>query len=236
MRPSIRCTAAIVTASSHFSFVYAWSENFILPLSHDEVVHGKRSLLEKMPGDDWQKRANFRLTMSYTCVHPGKKLSFMGNEFGQRREWRNHDQLDWYLRADAAHESLRECVRTLNHWYLSAPQLHGSDCDADGFRWLDVDNAEASVWAFERRSTGGDRGAPIICLFNATPVPRDGYRVGVPEGGEYRKLFDSDARQFGGSGYNKQGSVSALAGAARGHAFTIEVDLPPLGAVFFGRP
>ncbi len=215
-----------------FSFVYAWSENFILPISHDEVVHGKLSLLGKMPGDDWQKRANFRLMIAYMCAHPGKKLLFMGTEFGQRQEWREYDQLDWLQLQDLAHLGLRDCARELNHLYRTTPQFHGSDCDHEGFRWLDLHNAGASVWAFQRRSVGQDAGSPIICAFNATPVPRDHYPIGV-EAGEYRKLFDSDDVRFGGSGYNTQSRVGAAAEATHGYDHTLRINLPPLGAVFF---
>ncbi len=219
-----------------FSFVYAWSENFILPISHDEVVHGKLSLFSKMPGDDWQKRANFRLMLADMCAHPGKKLQFMGTEFGQRQEWREYDQLDWPQLQDLAHLGLRDCVRELNTLYRATPQFHGSDCDHDGFRWVDLHNAEASVWAFQRRSTGQDAGAPIICLFNATPVPRDQYAIGVADAGEYRKIFDSDDVRFGGSGYNKQPQVGTTAEALHGNSHTLKIDLPPLGALFFAAP
>jgi len=219
-----------------FSFMYAWSENFILPISHDEVVHGKRALLDKMPGDDWQKRANCRLLLAYMLAHPGKKLLFMGTEFGQWREWRDQDQLDWPLAGEPAHRALRDCVRELNRLYLACPQLYGSDCDQDGFRWVDLHNAAESVWAFARRAIGGDAGAPIICAFNATPVPRDRYPIGVAEQGEYRKLFDTDETRFGGSGYNRQTSVASGAQGWQGFARSIRVDLPPLAAVFFIGP
>jgi 1,4-alpha-glucan branching enzyme len=219
-----------------FSFVYAWSENFILPISHDEVVHGKGSLLGKMPGDEWQKRANFRLFMAYMCAHPGKKLLFMGTEFGQRHEWREYDQLDWPQLQDLAHLGLRDCTRDLNGLYRTHPQFHGSDCAGEGFGWVDLNNADASVFAFERRSIGGDRGAPIVCVFNATPVPRDGYALGVGAAGEYRKLFDSDDRRLGGSGYNTQSGVIAVREPAHGREHCLRLDLPPLGALFFLGP
>ncbi|NNM60699.1 MAG: 1,4-alpha-glucan branching protein GlgB [Steroidobacteraceae bacterium] len=219
-----------------FSFMYAWSENFILPISHDEVVHGKRALLDKMPGDEWQKRANFRLLLAYMLAHPGKKLMFMGCEFGQWHEWRDHEQLDWQLAGEPDHASLRDCVRELNRLYLANPQFHGSDCDHEGFRWIDLHNADESVWAFQRRSTGGDAGAPIICVFNATPVPRDQYRLGVADGGEYRKLLDTDETRFGGSGYNRQTTIGSCADGWQGFAHSIRVDLPPLGAAFFLGP
>jgi len=219
-----------------FSFVYAWSENFVLPISHDEVVHGKRSLLAKMPGDDWQKRANFRLLLAYMCAHPGKKLLFMGSEFGQWQEWRDYEQLEWGQLAAPEHSSLRDCVRCLNHLYRATVQFYGSDCYADGFRWVDLHNADESIWAFARRSVGDDGGAPITCVFNATPVPREGYRVGVTEPGSYRKLFDSDEARFGGSGYSRQLEVSAAHQDAQGYPFSLQLNLPPLGAVFFIGP
>ncbi len=216
-----------------FSFMYAWSENFVLPISHDEVVHGKRSLLGKMPGDDWQRRANFRLLIAYQCAHPGKKLLFMGSEFGQWREWRHEDQLEWSQLQDLAHLGLRDCVRAANRLYRQMRQLHDGDCDAAGFRWLDLHNAEDSVWAFQRMALDGGAGAPLVCVFNATPVPRERYRIEVPVGGEYRKLFDSDDQGFGGSGYNRQAAVRA---AEEGGGHALRLDLPPLGAMFFVGP
>jgi 1,4-alpha-glucan branching enzyme len=219
-----------------FSFVYAWSENFILPISHDEVVHGKGSLLAKMPGDDWQKRANFRLFLSIMCAHPGKKLLFMGSEFGQWSEWRDGAQLEWQQLESEPHRQLRDCARQLNHMYSSSPQFHGSDCDPAGFQWVDLHNPDESVWAFARRSIGQDAGAPIICVFNATPVPRDGYEIGVEKLGHYRRLFDSDDAAFGGSGYNRQLDVQAASNGAFGRAQVVRLNLPPLGAMFFAGP
>jgi 1,4-alpha-glucan branching enzyme len=219
-----------------FSFMYAWSEKFILPISHDEVVHGKRALLTKMPGDDWQKRANFRLLLAYMMAHPGKKLSFMGSEFGQWQEWRDHEQLDWYLLEQDAHRQLRDFCRAINHLYLGSPQLYGSDADYDGFRWVDLHNADESVWAFQRRCTAGDSGAPLTCVFNATPVPRDHYALGVSELGRYRKILDTDEPRFGGSGYNRQSELEASHEGWQGFPHSLKVDLPPLGALFFIGP
>jgi 1,4-alpha-glucan branching enzyme len=219
-----------------FSFMYAWSEKFILPISHDEVVHGKRALLTKMPGDDWQKRANFRLLLAYMMAHPGKKLMFMGSEFGQWQEWRDHEQLDWYLLEQATHRNLRDFCRDLNHLYLSSPQLFGSDADYDGFRWVDLHNADESVWAFQRRCTGGDAGAPYTCVFNATPVPRERYWLGVSELGQYRKVLDTDETRFGGSGYNSQSLVEATHEGCQGFPYSLKVNLPPLGALYFVGP
>jgi 1,4-alpha-glucan branching enzyme len=219
-----------------FSFMYAWSEKFILPISHDEVVHGKRALLTKMPGDDWQKRANFRLLLAYMIAHPGKKLLFMGSEFGQWQEWRDHEQLDWYLLEHATHRQLRDFARAVNLLYASSPQLYGSDADHEGFRWVDLHNAEESVWAFQRRCTGTDSGVPYICVFNATPVPRDRYAIGVSEPGSYRKILDSDDPLFGGSGYNGQSVVEAAAPGWQGYPLAVHLDLPPLGAMILAGP
>jgi 1,4-alpha-glucan branching enzyme len=219
-----------------FSFMYAWSEKFVLPISHDEVVHGKRSLLSKMPGDEWQQRANFRLFLAYMIAHPGKKLLFMGSEFGQWQEWRDSAQLDWQLLEHATHAQLRDFVRDANRLYASTPQLYGSDADHDGFRWVDLHNADESVWAFQRRCTGGDTAPPLTCVFNATPVPRNSYWIGVTQLGQYRKLLDSDAPQYGGSGYNTQTSLTAAAPGSQGYPYAVQVDLPPLGAVFLAGP
>jgi 1,4-alpha-glucan branching enzyme len=217
-----------------FSFVYAWSENYILPISHDEVVHGKGSLIGKMPGDEWQKRANLRLLFSVMCAHPGKKLLFMGSEFGQRSEWRDHEQLEWRELESPGQGQLRDCVRRLNQVYLGTEQFYRSDCDPEGFKWLDLHNADDSVWAFARQSGAQFGAAAVICVFNATPVPREGYEVGVAHPGRYRKLFDSDAAEFGGSGYNHQTEVEASPSA--GHPRSLRLNLPPLGAMFFTGP
>jgi 1,4-alpha-glucan branching enzyme len=199
-------------------------------------VHGKRSLLAKMPGDDWQKRANFRLLLSFMCAHPGKKLLFMGSEFGQWREWRDNDQLEWAQLAIPEHQGLRDCVRDLNNLYRATPQFYGSDCDHNGFRWVDLHNADESVWAFARLAVGQDAGAPVTCVFNATPVPRDGYAIGVADPGQYRKLFDSDTERLGGSGYNQQSQMSASDERAQGYPFSLRLNLPPLAALFFIGP
>jgi 1,4-alpha-glucan branching enzyme len=215
-----------------FSFVYAWSENFVLPISHDEVVHGKASLLSKMPGDEWQKRANFRLLLAYMLAHPGKKLTFMGSEFGQWREWRDHDQLDWNLLTQEPHRGLQGYARELNQLYVRSPSLFQGDCDPGAFRWVDLHNADESVWAFERSATGAADAASILCAFNATPVPRADYTFHVPRAGRYIKVLDSDARKFGGSQFNTQDQVDAV-GSAGASNWTLRVNLPPLGAVFY---
>ncbi|MBS0376493.1 MAG: 1,4-alpha-glucan branching protein GlgB [Proteobacteria bacterium] len=218
-----------------FSFMYAWSERFLLPLSHDEVVHGKGSLLGKMPGDDWQKRANYRLLLAYMTAHPGKKLLFMGSEFGQWHEWRDAASLDWELLGDARHRGLRDFNRELNRLYVATAALHGSDADPDGFAWVDVHNAAMSVFAFERRPTRGDPGAPLLCVFNATPVPRDDYWIGVEGPGRYRTLLDSDDPRFGGSGYCRTVEHEAGAPGAHGRSHALRLALPPLGALILRR-
>jgi 1,4-alpha-glucan branching enzyme len=218
-----------------FSFVYAWAENFVLPISHDEVVHGKRSLLSKMPGDRWQQFANQRLLLSYMTAHPGKKLLFMGSEFAQSHEWRDHESLDWQALSDPQRRGMQALVRHLNQLYRSSPQLYGSDNDQQGFQWIDVNNESESVWSFVRRATRGDQAPPLVCVFNATPVPRDDYCLGVPDGGDYLKRLDSDQSQYGGSDYEPRTQVSATRGDYHGFAFTLRLNLPPLAALIFSR-
>jgi 1,4-alpha-glucan branching enzyme len=215
-----------------FSFMYAWSENFVLPISHDEVVHGKKSLLDKMPGDEWQKRANYRLFLSYMTAHPGKKLMFMGSEFGQWHEWREHEQLDWPLLAKPAHLALQSLNRELAKFYRAHPQFHASDCDAGGFRWSDLHNADESVFAFLRQEHGH---VPVACVFNATPVPREDYWLGVPDAGRYDVVFDSDHPGFGGSGFAGASGYDAIAHVVHGFPFALRIKLPPLSAVFLRR-
>jgi 1,4-alpha-glucan branching enzyme len=218
-----------------FSFMYAWSEHFVLPISHDEVVHGKGSLLDKMPGDEWQKRANYRWFRAYMTAHPGKKLLFMGSEFGQWREWRDEHSLDWHLLEDTKHRGLQALNRDLNRLYAGLPELHAGDADPAGFAWVDLHNADQSVWAFLRRDPSNPAGPPLVCVFNATPVPRDDYWLGVPEPGEYRKVLDTDASAYGGSGYWGAERVTADAHPTHGYPFRLRVSLPPLAAVFL-RP
>ena len=215
-----------------FSFMYAWSEKFVLPVSHDEVVHGKGSLLDRMPGDEWQKRANYRLFRAYMTAHPGKKLLFMGSEFGQWREWRDEHSIDWHLLDDARHRGLLDLNRDLNRMYADIGGLHASDCDPAGL--LDrLHSGDQSVFAFLRRDPTQPQSAPIVCVFNATPVPRDQYWIGVPEGGTYARILDSDAERYGGTGYSKQHSATADAHPSHGYPFRLRLDLPPLAALFF---
>jgi 1,4-alpha-glucan branching enzyme len=214
-----------------FSFTYAWSERFLLPLSHDEVVHGKRSLLEKMPGDDWQQRAGLRLLLAYQWATPGKKLLFMGGEFGQRHEWRDWEGLDWTLLEQDRHRGLLDCVRTLNGLLRTRPVLYRHDHDPSGFRWVDVDSAELSVFAFERVSPGE---ATLLCVFNATPVPREDYWLGV-DGGRWRCVFDSDADWMGGAQWRPEPELQAQTHPCHARAATLHVNLPALSARFYER-
>jgi 1,4-alpha-glucan branching enzyme len=189
-----------------FRAVYAFSENFVLPLSHDEVVHMKGSLFGKMPGDEWQKLANLRLLYAYMWAQPGKKLLFMGGELGQVREWNHDASLDWHLADEPRRAGLQRWVEALNRLYRSSKALHELDTDPAGFEWIDCNDADASVVTFMRKSRDGD---PVIVALNFTPVPRYGYQVGVPEGGYYRELLNSDAHDYGGSGQGNMGGVDA---------------------------
>jgi 1,4-alpha-glucan branching enzyme len=214
-----------------FGLLYAYHENFILPLSHDEMVHGKGSLIGKMAGDRWQRFANLRVCLAYMWTQPGKKLLFMGAEFGQEREW-NHDiGLDWQLLADPAHDGVRRLVRDLNLLYRNTPALHRLDCDPDGFRWIDVANAAESIISYIRRGRDPDELAVVVCNF--TPVPRENYRIGVPRPGRYRERINTDALEYGGSGVGNAGEVHADAYPAHGHNHSVRIRLPPLGALIF---
>jgi 1,4-alpha-glucan branching enzyme len=218
-----------------FSFVYAFSEHFILPLSHDEVVHGKRSLLDKMPGDEWQKLANHRFLLGYMTAHPGKKLMFMGGEFGQWHEWRDYEDLAWASLQHPHHQQLQSWCRSLNRLYRDYPELHGSDNSGEGFRWLEADNANESVFGFMRQRLPGEGGTQLLIVFNATPVPRDNYTFGAPVEGRYRKLLDSDATEFGGSGYAMQSEAHAHGEPWRDFPARITLSLPPLSVVIWAR-
>ncbi len=216
-----------------FSMMYAWSEKFMLPLSHDEVVHGKRSLLSKMPGDEWQQRASLRMLLGYMTVHPGKKLLFMGGEFGQWHEWRDHEQLDWRLLDHPNHRGLREWCKTMNFVYRERPELHVSDHLWEGFQWVDLSNHNDSVFAFIRRAAHDAE--PLLCVFNCTPVPRNSYLLGAPLPGRYRKIIDSDDPAWGGSGYSHQYTVDAEHDGWGGFAHRLRLDLPPLAVTFWQR-
>jgi 1,4-alpha-glucan branching enzyme len=213
-----------------FSLWYAFNENFVLPLSHDEVVYGKGSLIGKMPGDDWQRFANLRGLLGYMWAHPGKKLLFMGGEFGQWREW-NHDQsLDWHLTQYPTHAGVQAWLRDLNRVLAQSPALHEQDFDAPGFEWIDCCDAANSVVAFLRKPR--ERGKPMLVVCNFTPVPRHGYRLGVPLPGRWREVLNSDAASYGGSGMGNFGGVDTEAIAAHGHASSVSLTLPPLGVLY----
>lgn len=208
-----------------FGLIYAFSENFVLPFSHDEVVHGKGSLLEKMAGDDWQKFATLRAFYAFMWGYPGKKLLFMGQEFAQRREWSEARELDWGLLQYQAHDGVRQVVRDLNHIYRSRPALHARDCEPAGFSWLVVDDAENSVFAWLRKAPGE---TPVAVISNFTPIPREHYRLPLPHAGIWRELINTDATDYGGSGMGNGGSITARSEGDAAVAFML---LPPLATV-----
>ncbi|MBS3648210.1 1,4-alpha-glucan branching protein GlgB [Pseudaminobacter sp. 19-2017] len=208
-----------------FGLVYAFSENFVLPLSHDEVVHGKGSLISKMAGDDWQKFATLRAYYAFMWGYPGKKLLFMGQEFAQRREWSEARGLDWFLLEHGAHRGVQEVIRDLNRVYREKPSLHARDCEPEGFKWLVVDDRENSVFAWYRVAPGHE---PIVVISNFTPVPRPDYRVPMPKAGRWREIINTDAVQYGGSGMGNGGEVSAL---EEEHGPVATMVVPPLSTV-----
>ncbi|MDZ7923948.1 MAG: 1,4-alpha-glucan branching protein GlgB [Marinagarivorans sp.] len=213
-----------------FSLLYAFNENFVLPLSHDEVVHGKGSLLDKMPGDAWQKFANLRAYYGFMWGHPGKKLLFMGCEFAQGREWNCNTSLDWHLLENAHwHVGVQRLVRDLNNLYTSLPALHFDDCEARGFEWLDADGTGTSVFAFARKAHSGF----VVVVSNMTPVLRSGYRIGVPEAGFYRERVNTDAAIYGGSDKGNSGGIFAESISSHGRNQSIFITLPPLATLFF---
>jgi len=216
-----------------FSALYMHSENFMLPFSHDEVVHGKHALLDKMPGDVWQKYASLRTLFGYMYGHPGKKLLFMGQEFGQWREW-NHDRsLDWHLLDDPAHAAIRQYVQDLNRLYQAEPALYEVDFDAAGFRWIDANDNENSVVSLVRYAR--ERRNSVVMVFNFTPVPRMAYRIGVPAPGFYGELLNSDASIYGGSNVGNQGGVESEPIAAHGFEQSVRLSVPPLGCLLLKK-
>ncbi|MDD5126735.1 MAG: 1,4-alpha-glucan branching protein GlgB [Dehalococcoidales bacterium] len=214
-----------------FRSVYAFSENFVLPLSHDEVVHGKASLLGKMPGDDWQKFANLRLLLGYMYAQPGKKLLFMGGEFGQWREWTHEESLDWHLLKYPPHSGLQRWVTDLNRLYRQEPALHEKDCEPAGFAWVDGSDADSSVISFLRK--GNNEQDTILVVGNFTPVVRENYRIGVPQPGFWQELLNGDAGEYGGSGAGNMGGITAEAKPWQGQPSSISIKLPPLCILFF---
>jgi len=216
-----------------FRMLYSFHENFVLPLSHDEVVHGKGSLLNKMPGDDWQKFANLRLLFAYMYAQPGKKLLFMGGEFGQYREWSHDRSLDWHLLEGPLHRGLLAWMEQLNRAYRSEGALHWFDNDPQGFEWVDCNDAPASVISLLRKGKSADDAVLVACNF--TPVPRVGYKVGVPSAGYWKEILNSDAREYGGGGIGNMGGAEALAESVHGRPHSLRLTLPPLGALFLKK-
>jgi 1,4-alpha-glucan branching enzyme len=215
-----------------FSMMYAFSENFALPLSHDEVVHGKGSLINKMPGDKWQRLANLRSLFAYMWAHPGKKLLFMGGEFAQEREWDHDQSLDWHLLEDADHEGIRRLIADLNRVYASNPSLWELDTSPDGFRWIDANDADNNVISFYR--VGADGGI-VVCICNLSPVPRTGFRVGLPVAGSYSEVINTDAASYGGNNLGNMGIVEAAPESWHGLDHSALLTLPPLATIWLRR-
>jgi 1,4-alpha-glucan branching enzyme len=216
-----------------FGLLYAFQENFILPLSHDEMVHGKGSLIARMPGDQWRRFANLRAYLAFMWTHPGKKLLFMGSEFGQEREWDHDIGLDWQLYDDPLHAGAARLIGDLNRVYRETPALHQLDCEGDGFRWIDASNGHESVVSYLRRSRDAEELAVIMCNF--TPIVRRDYRIGVPLPGTYAERVNTDAETYGGSGVGNLGHVEADPEPMHGHPYSLRLTLPPLGALVFTR-
>lgn len=212
-----------------FGLAYAFTENFVLPLSHDEVVHGKGSLLSKMPGDDWQQFANLRAYYALMWGHPGKKLLFMGQEFAQRAEWNASAPLDWWLLDAQMHADMKRLIRDLNGLHAKLPALHARDCEAEGFEWLIGDDDANSVFAFVRKAPDA---APVVVISNMTPVPREGYRVPLPHGGEWEECLNTDATAYAGAGLGNGGKVVAVDAGERGWPAYADLTLPPLATVY----
>ena len=213
-----------------FRMVYAFNENFCLPLSHDEVVHGKGSLLDRMPGDDWRKFANLRLLYGYMYGMPGKKLLFMGDEFGQRSEWQHDASVQWEQLEQPRHAAVQRWIGTLNRFYAGERALHEWDCDPAGFEWIDANDSDESVLSFLRKAKSNEDLIAVVCNF--TPVPRMNYRIGVPRGGFWRELLNSDAVEHGGSGHGNLGGVEASLEGCHGRPYSLSLTLPPLGTLF----
>ncbi|HAU18547.1 MAG TPA: 1,4-alpha-glucan branching enzyme, partial [Marinobacter adhaerens] len=214
-----------------FGLLYAFSENFLLPLSHDEVVHGKGSLINKMTGDEWQQRATLRVLFTYMFSYPGAKLLFMGGEFGQRREWSESRELDWSLLAYPEHQGIKKLVQDLNGIYRREVSLHGACFKPDGFEWIDCHDSPQSVISFLRTA----KGETSVIVVNFTPMPRHHYRIGLPEGGNWREIFNSDSEYYGGSNLGNPYPMPADAQPWMNREWSVELTLPPLGAIIL-RP
>ena len=212
-----------------FSMLYAFTENFMLPFSHDEVVHGKQSMLHKMPGDEWQRHANLRTLYAYQFTHPGKKLLFMGTEFGQGREWDSTGVLDWYVLDYPLHKGMQQLVKDLNHLYVSTPALYRNEFDLQGFEWIDCNDSQQSILSYLRR---GEENEIAVVILNLTPVPRGNYRIGVPFAGSYREVLNTDSAYYGGSNVgNGLGPMIAEEKAWMGRPYSITLTVPPLGGL-----
>jgi 1,4-alpha-glucan branching enzyme len=216
-----------------FSLWYAFYENFVLPLSHDEVTYGKGALIGKMPGDEWQKYANLRLLFGYMYGHPGKKLMFMGAEFGQWREWYHEESLEWHALQYPSHQGVQRWVKDMNHFYRTEPAMHELDFGQEGFEWIDFQDWEGSIISFLRK--GKSTGDLILVVCNFTPTPRHNYRIGVPRGGFWREVLNSDAKNYGGSGQGNFGGVETTPIPAHGRDRSLSLTLPPLGVLFFKK-
>jgi 1,4-alpha-glucan branching enzyme len=214
-----------------FRMLYSFHENFVLPLSHDEVVHGKGSLIGKMPGDEWQKFANLRLLLAYMYAQSGKKLLFMGCEFGQVREWAHDSSLEWHVLQYPVHRGIQAWMEQLNRFYRNEPAMHVLDNSPAGFEWVDANDNATSTVSLLRKSENPQDTVLIVCNF--TPVPRIGYRVGVPHGGYWREMLNSDASEYAGSGMGNLGGVQAEEIPTHGRPFSLKLTLPPLAALFF---
>jgi 1,4-alpha-glucan branching enzyme len=212
-----------------FSLIYAFNENFVLPLSHDEVVYGKGSLIGKMPGDDWQMFANLRAMFGYMWTHPGKKLLFMGGEFAQRREWTHEGELEWWVADLPGHSGVKRLIGDLNRVYRAEPAMHQIDFSHEGFEWIDADNAQMSIIAFLRKAATG--APPLLVVCNFTPLPRENFMVGVPLRGLWREIINTDARDYGGSGWGNLGGVESAPIGAHGRPESVTLTLPPLSTV-----
>ena len=213
-----------------FSLVYAWNENFVLPLSHDEVVHGKGSLVNKMPGDRWQKLANLRALYAYMWAHPGKKLLFMGGEFAQNQEWNHERSLDWHLLEVEEHAGVQALVRELNRVYRDTPALWEVDFSHEGFRWLEANDAQDNVLAFARLPRDGER--PLVCVCNLSPLPRREFRVGMPRPGRWVEALNTDSAYYGGSDVGNLGALEAEGVPWHDQPYSAELTLPPLGVLW----
>src|ERR1044072_3501421 len=217
-----------------FGLLYAWSENFILPFSHDEVVHMKGALVNKMPGDEWQKFANLRALYGYMWAHPGKKLLFMGGEFGQWREWTETESLDWHLLESPVHKGVQSLIQDLNRLYAKHAELWESDSDASGFQWIEVDNAAENVLSFRRIAP--ETGKEVICVSNFSPIVREGHRIGLPRKGIYKQLINTDDEKYCGGGFGTVKSIKAEKTPWHGLDYSAEITLPPLGTMWFEAP